>query len=64
MLVVFEEVDTYVLFRQNTIALYIATHPILELYMVSKQQPGAQVTRRWLDQDGLDLGLKEGRTAE
>ena len=38
-----EEVETYVLFHQNTIAQHIATRPILELCLEAEQWAGARV---------------------
>ena len=42
-----EEVETYVLCRQNTITHYIANWPILELCLTVEQQMGAHVTMIW-----------------
>ena len=50
-----EEAKTYVLRRQRTITQYIATHPILELYMEAERRPGVWVSLRWWDQEVLDL---------
>ena len=41
-----EEEETYALRRQNTVAQYIATRPILELCLATEQWPGAQVSMR------------------
>ena len=43
----FEGIGTYVTRRQNTVAQYIATRPILDLYERSAPRPGAWVSRRW-----------------
>ena len=45
--VVLEEVETYVLCHQNTVAQYIATRLILELCMEEGRRPGSQVMMRW-----------------
>ena len=37
------------------VAQYIATRPILDLCKRPARRPGARVSRRWLEQDGLDL---------
>ena len=37
-----EEVVTYVLRRKNTIAHYIATHPILQLLLTMERKNGGQ----------------------
>ena len=41
-----DEVYAYVLRLQNNIEQYIATRPILELYLATEQQLEAQVTQR------------------
>ena len=57
-----QEVETYFSCRQNTVAKYIATRPIMDLFLTSKQSPEPIVTMRWWEQEGLDL---EGmRTAD
>ena len=61
----FEGIGTYVTRRQNTAAQYIATRPILDLCERSARRPGAWVSRRWWEQDGLDLeGAKKRAAAE
>ena len=46
--------------RQNTVAQYIATQPILYLCERSTQMPGARVSWRWWEQAGIELeGDKE-----
>ena len=44
-----EEVETYILRRQNTIYQYIANHLLLKLCLTAERRPGAWVTRRWKD---------------
>ena len=57
---VFEEIMTYVTRRQNTVAQYIVTRPIMDLCERSDRSPGAYVSRRWWEKDGLDLeGVKK-----
>ena len=41
--------------RQNTVAQYIATRPILDLCKQATRRPGARVSRRWWEQAGIDL---------
>ena len=43
-----EEVDTYVLRSQNTIAQYIMTRPILEMCLSEERWLGMQVTWKWV----------------
>ena len=50
-----QEVETYVSRRQNTMAQYIVTRPIMELHLAVKQRPGPRVAIRWWEQEGLDL---------
>ena len=51
----FQEVETYVYRRQNTVEKYIATRPIVDLCLAAKQRPGPRVTTLWWEQEGLDL---------
>ena len=37
------------------IAQFIATSPIVDLCLVLERRPRLRVSKRWLDQDGLDL---------
>ena len=50
-----DEIGTYITRRQNMVAQYITTRPILDLYERSAWRPGARVSQRWWEQDGLDL---------
>ena len=61
----FEDIGVYITRKQNTVAQYIATRPILEIYEKPVRRPGAWVYRQWWDQEGLDLeGVKERVMAE
>ena len=42
-----QEVETYVLHRQNKVAQYIATRPIMGLCMAGKQRLGTRVATIW-----------------
>ena len=42
-----KEMETYVSGRQNTVAQYIATIPIMGLCLAAKQKPGPRVEMRW-----------------
>ena len=53
--VVIEEVESYVFHRHNTIAHYIMTCPILELYLTAELQIVAQVSRRRQEKYWVDL---------
>ena len=50
--------------RQNTVAQYIATRPILDLCEHTMQKSGARMSRRWWDQEGIDLKAAKERAAE
>ena len=50
-----QEVETYFSRRQNTVAQFIATRPIIDLCLAAVRRLGSQVAKRWLEQDGLDL---------
>ena len=52
---VLREVETYVSCRQNTVAQFIATKPIMDLCLAAERIPGSWVSRQWWDQDGVDL---------
>ena len=57
-------VGTYIMRRQNTVAQYIATQPILDLCEWSAQRLGVRVSRRWWEQYGLYLeGAKKREAA-
>ena len=45
---------TSVLRRQNTVAQFIATRPILGLCEVAERRRGTRVPRRWWEQTGID----------
>ena len=48
--------------RQNMVAQYIATRPLLDLYVGARAREGAKVTLRWWEQAGIDwerLRLRE-----
>ena len=52
---VLEEVDTYVLRRQNTYAQYTKMQPILYLCEEAVQWPGTRVSKMRYEQEGLEL---------
>ena len=59
-----EEVETYVLQLQNTIAQYIVTHLILELYLAVKRRPVTWVARRWWNQEVFNLDIMMSEVGE
>ena len=48
---------TSVLRRQNTVAQFIATRPILGLCEVAERRRGTRVPQRWWEQPGIDWKL-------
>ena len=60
----FEGIGTYITRRQNTVAQYIATRPILDLCECFTWRPVARVYRRWWEQDALYLEVEKKRAAE
>ena len=48
---------TSVLRRQNTVAQFIATRPILGLCEVAERRRGTRVPQRWWEQSGIDWKL-------
>ena len=61
----FERIGKYITRRQNTVARYIATRPIMDLCERSSRRPGTKVSPRWWEQAGLYLeGGKKRVVAE
>ena len=50
--------------RQNTVAHYIATRPLLDLFEGSTQREGARVTLKWWDQSGIDWEKAKAKETE
>ena len=61
----FEEIGTYITRRQNMVAQYIVTRPILDLCEQSARRPVAWLSRPWWYQERLELeGAEERSVAE
>ena len=61
----FEKVRVYITRRQNTVAWYILTQPILDLYERSVLRPGSWVSWWWWEKEGIDIkGEKERATLD
>ena len=60
----FEGIQKAITRRQNTVAQYISTWPILDLCERSTQRVGARVSRWWWEQEGIDLEAGKERAAE
>ena len=57
-------IRTSIIRRQNTVAQFIATRPILDLCEQATRRPGVRVSRRWWEQTGIDLkGAREKAAA-
>ena len=50
-----KEVKTYVSRRHNTFTQFILTRTIMDLCLSQEQSPGSRFTKRWWEQDGLDV---------
>ena len=48
-------IQTSILRRQNTVAQFIATRPILDLCEQATQRRGARMSWRWWEKTGIDL---------
>ena len=59
-----EEVEEYITRRQNTVAQYIVTRPIMDLCEEALWRPGTLIYKQWWDQEGLDLAREWTATAE
>ena len=60
----FKGIRKSVMTRQNTVARYIATLPILDLCEQSTRRPGARVSWRWWEQAGINLEGANNKAAE
>ena len=48
-------VETYVSHCHNTVAQYIATRLIMDLFLLAERRLGTRLSKRWWDQEGLGL---------
>ena len=54
-----------ILRRQNTVAQFIATRPIMGLCEVAERRQGTRIPRRWWEQTGIDWkSAREKSTAQ
>ena len=60
----FKDMRTSINARQNTVAQYIATRPLLDLCVGTKQIGGERVEMRWWDQKGVDWEKAKAQGAE
>ena len=59
-----KDIRTSINNRQNTVAQYIATRPILDLCEETNQIGGVRVSRRWWDQKDINWEKAKSRVAE
>ena len=60
----FEGIIKSVTRRQNTVAQYIATQPIMDICEQATRRPGARVSRHWWEKSSIDLEGAKKRAAE
>ena len=54
-----DEIGLYITCRQNTVAQYIATHPIMELCCETERRPEMRILKRWWEHPALNiLGIR------
>ena len=58
------DIRTSILRRQNTVAQYIATRLLLDLYKGARAREGAKVTLRWWYQAGIDWETAKAKGVE
>ena len=58
------DIWTSILRRQNTVAQYIATRPLLDLCEGARAREGAKVPLRWWDQAGIDWETAKAKGVE
>ena len=61
--VISQGIRTYIMRRQDTVAQYIVTRPILDFCERSALRLGAWVSRLWWEHDSIDLEGGKKRTA-
>ena len=47
-------IEAYITNHRKNISQYIATSPILELFLAVERQPVLQVPKWWWEQEGMD----------
>ena len=58
------DIRTSIQRRQNTVAQYIATRPLLDLCEGARPREGARVTLRWWEQSGIDWEKAKAKGTE
>ena len=60
----YKDIRTLINNRQNTVAQYNETRPLLDLCEGTNQIGGARMSRRWCDQKDIDWEKAKARVAE
>ena len=59
-----DDIGVYIARRHKKVAQYIATRPIMDLYLAADRNTGLQLSMLWWDQPALDiLGIRAGHAA-
>ena len=58
------DIRTSIQRRQNTVAQYISTRPLLDLCVGARQREGARVTLRWWEQSRIDWEKAKAKETE
>ena len=58
-----EEIGVYIARRQNTVAKYIATCPIMDLCLAAELNMRMRISRRWWEQPAPDILEMRARNA-
>ena len=59
-----EDIGIYISCKQNTVTQYIATHPIMDLCLVSDRKPRMHLSRQWWEHPALDImWIRAGQAA-
>ena len=58
------DIRTSILRRQNTVAQYISTRPLLDLCEGARAREGVKVPLRWWDQAGIDWETAKAKGVE
>ena len=54
-MLILEEIGVYINFRQNMVAQYIATCPIMDLCLAAERNPEMRLSRKCWEQPALDI---------
>ena len=60
---VFEDIEDYLIKRQNTVAQHIVMQTIMDLCKNTVHMPGSWLAQRWWEQEGVELAGARARAA-